>query len=99
MKSFFPTRRYVVRKRSGWIISRKIFRVVVLIKEFHLQVHAEIEQIESDDVVSAISAEIRQHMINKLVIGVSSRPLFSRYEVCVTSKSIMCDSLTTNSDQ
>lgn len=42
------------------------------------KVHAEIEQIESDDVVSAISAEIRQHMINKLVIGVSSRPFFSR---------------------
>lgn len=42
------------------------------------KVHVEIEQIESDDVVSAISVEIRKHMINKLVIGVSSRPFFSR---------------------
>lgn len=54
------------------------------------KVHAEIEQIESDDVVSAISEEIRQHMINKLVIGVSSRPFFSRAQTLSSKISGSC---------
>lgn len=38
----------------------------------------EIVLIESDDVVTAISEDIRKHNINKLVIGSSSRSFFSR---------------------
>lgn len=45
---------------------------------FHMQVQVEIVQIESDDVVTAISGDIHKHKINKLVIGTSSRSIFSR---------------------
>lgn len=38
----------------------------------------EIVQIESDDVVTAISGDILKHKISKLVIGSSSRSIFSR---------------------
>ncbi|KAL8539556.1 hypothetical protein ACS0TY_001240 [Phlomoides rotata] len=41
-------------------------------------VQVEMVQIESDDVVTAISRDIRKHKINKLVIGTSSRGIFSR---------------------
>ncbi|XP_073305990.1 U-box domain-containing protein 35 isoform X1 [Primulina huaijiensis] len=59
------------------------------------KVRVEIEQIESDDVVSAISEEIRQHMINKLVIGVSSRPFFSRAQTLSSKISGGCPSFCT----
>ncbi|KAI8564516.1 hypothetical protein RHMOL_Rhmol03G0187700 [Rhododendron molle] len=42
------------------------------------KVDAEIVQIESDDVVEAISREVDQSSVNKLVIGASSRGMFSR---------------------
>lgn len=44
-----------------------------------MQVDAEIVQIESDDVVNAISVEVNRSSVNKLVIGASSRGVFSRY--------------------
>lgn len=45
---------------------------------FYMQVQVEIVQIESDDVVTAISGDILKHKISKLVIGSSSRSIFSR---------------------
>ncbi|KAA8539769.1 hypothetical protein F0562_026461 [Nyssa sinensis] len=42
------------------------------------KVQVEIVQIESDDVVSAISEEVAKCTINKLVIGASSSSIFSR---------------------
>lgn len=47
-----------------------------------MQVDAEIVQIEFDDVVEAISKEVDKSSVNKLVIGASSRGMFSRYEHC-----------------
>ncbi|KAJ0729980.1 hypothetical protein HanOQP8_Chr07g0265941 [Helianthus annuus] len=41
-------------------------------------VEVDIVQIESDDVVDAIKQEIMKHKINKLVIGASSKGIFSR---------------------
>ncbi|XP_073122139.1 U-box domain-containing protein 35-like isoform X2 [Henckelia pumila] len=61
----------------------------------HKKLCTEIEQIESDDVVSAISSEIRQHMIDKLVIGVSSRPFFSRAQILSSKISGGCPSFCT----
>ncbi|KAL0292494.1 UNVERIFIED_CONTAM: U-box domain-containing protein 35 [Sesamum calycinum] len=43
------------------------------------KVEVEIVQIESDDVVTAVAGEIRKHKISKLVIGASSRSIFSRH--------------------
>lgn len=45
---------------------------------FNVQVQVEIAQIESDDVVAAITGDIQKHRISKLVIGASSRSIFSR---------------------
>ncbi|XP_047316155.1 U-box domain-containing protein 35-like isoform X2 [Impatiens glandulifera] len=42
------------------------------------KVKVELKQIESDDIVDAISIEIKESNIIKLVIGASSRPIFSR---------------------
>ncbi|KAL9995696.1 putative protein kinase RLK-Pelle-RLCK-IXb family [Helianthus debilis subsp. tardiflorus] len=42
------------------------------------KVEVDIVQIESDDVVDAIKQEIIKHKINKLVIGASSKGIFSR---------------------
>ncbi|CAI9091988.1 OLC1v1027114C4 [Oldenlandia corymbosa var. corymbosa] len=42
------------------------------------KVETEVVQIESDDVVNALTGEISKHNISKLVIGSSSRGLFSR---------------------
>lgn len=47
-----------------------------------MQVDAEIVQIELDDVAEAISREVDESSVNKLVIGASSRGMFSRYEHC-----------------
>ncbi|GMP69833.1 hypothetical protein CsSME_00028938 [Camellia sinensis var. sinensis] len=43
------------------------------------KVQVEILQIESDNVVHAISNEVSKSTINKLVVGASSRGMFSRY--------------------
>lgn len=42
----------------------------------------EIVQVESDDVINAIAEEVVKYNVNKLVIGASSRRLFSRYQCC-----------------
>lgn len=48
---------------------------------FDLQVQVEVLQIEADDVVNAIVGEVARCKIKRLVIGASSRGIFSRYEL------------------
>ncbi|GFQ01027.1 U-box domain-containing protein 35 [Phtheirospermum japonicum] len=56
------------------------------------KVQVEIVQIESDDVGTAISGYIQKHEINKLVIGSSSRSLFSRANMLSSKISECCPS-------
>lgn len=44
-----------------------------------MQVHVNIVMIESDDVAAAIAEEVAKGAVTKLVIGASSRSIFSRY--------------------
>lgn len=64
-----------VHKIEGWL---HIF--------FNLQVEVEVLQIESDDVVNAIADEVSRCNIKRLVIGASSRGIFSRYELIMCLK-------------
>lgn len=59
--------------------SLKYLKRLIFFRSFNLQVEVEIVQIESDNVVSAIVGEVANCTINKLVIGASSRSIFSRY--------------------
>lgn len=43
-----------------------------------MQVQVEVLQLESDDIVKAIAQEVTKLNITKLVIGASSRSIFSR---------------------
>lgn len=43
-----------------------------------MQVQVEVLQLESDDIVNAIAQEVTKLNIIKLVIGASSRSIFSR---------------------
>ncbi|GER46549.1 kinase family protein [Striga asiatica] len=54
------------------------------------KVQVEIVQIESDDVGTAISGYIQKHKINKLVIGTSSRSMFSRAQMLSSKISECC---------
>ena len=45
---------------------------------FCMQVEAEAVVIEADDVAEALSAEVNKYAVSKLVIGVSSRNIFTR---------------------
>ncbi|KAL3647521.1 hypothetical protein CASFOL_008489 [Castilleja foliolosa] len=54
------------------------------------KLQVEIVQIESDDVGTAISEYIRKHEISKLVIGSSSRSMFSRSNMMLSSKISEC---------
>ena len=47
-----------------------------------MQVQVDIVLVESEDVVNAIAGEVAKCSINKIVIGASSRRLFSRYQCC-----------------
>lgn len=53
---------------------------------FHLQIKVKVSQIESDDVVNAIVDEVTKCCIKRLVIGASSRGMFSRYELKLSNK-------------
>ncbi|KAF5817127.1 hypothetical protein HanRHA438_Chr02g0050451 [Helianthus annuus] len=46
------------------------------------KVDAEIVQIESNDVIEAIKHEIVKNNVSKLVIGASSKGIFSRGRIC-----------------
>ncbi|XP_028073849.1 U-box domain-containing protein 35-like [Camellia sinensis] len=64
------------RKEVEWQTNEKLLPYKKMCTQKKVQV--EILQIESDDVVYAISNEITKSTINKLVIGTSSRGMFSR---------------------
>uniref|UniRef100_A0A5B6YJP8 RING-type E3 ubiquitin transferase n=1 Tax=Davidia involucrata TaxID=16924 RepID=A0A5B6YJP8_DAVIN len=64
------------RKEVDWQTSEKLLPYKKMCAQKKVQV--EIIQIESDDVVNAISAEVAKCTINKLVIGASSSSIFSR---------------------
>ncbi|CAL5366846.1 unnamed protein product [Camellia sinensis] len=64
------------RKEVEWKTNEKLLPYKKMCTQKKVQV--EILQIESDDVVYAISNEITKSTINKLVIGTSSRGMFSR---------------------
>lgn len=64
------------RKEVEWQTNEKLLPYKKMCTQKKVQV--EILQIESDDVVYAISNEIAKSTINKLVIGTSSRGMFSR---------------------
>ncbi|KAL7107394.1 hypothetical protein ACP275_06G051500 [Erythranthe tilingii] len=59
------------------------------------RVHVEIVQIEYNDVVTAISANIQKHRIDRLVIGASSRSIFSRTRTLSSKISESCPSFCT----
>ncbi|KAL8049932.1 hypothetical protein ABFX02_06G051100 [Erythranthe guttata] len=59
------------------------------------RVHVEIVQIECNDVVTAISANIHKHKINRLIIGASSRSIFSRTRTLSLKISESCPSFCT----
>ncbi|KAL3524129.1 hypothetical protein ACH5RR_016963 [Cinchona calisaya] len=64
------------RKEMEWQASEKLLLYKQMCAQEKVQV--EIVQVESDDVVKAIAEEVVMNNINKLVIGASSRRLFSR---------------------
>ncbi|KAA8533898.1 hypothetical protein F0562_031415 [Nyssa sinensis] len=64
------------KKEVEWQTSEKLLPYKKMCAQKKVQV--EIMQIESDDVVDAISMEVAKCSISKLVIGASSRSIFSR---------------------
>ncbi|XP_059666914.1 U-box domain-containing protein 35-like [Cornus florida] len=64
------------RKEIEWQTSEKLLPYKNMCVQ--RKVPVEILQIESDDVVNAIAGEVAKCSINKLVIGASSRSIFSR---------------------
>ncbi|KAL6952532.1 hypothetical protein U1Q18_015190 [Sarracenia purpurea var. burkii] len=64
------------RKEVEWQTNEKLLPYKRMCTQKKVQV--EVLQIESDDVVYAISREVVKSTINKLVIGASSRKMFSR---------------------
>ncbi|KAL1559301.1 non-specific serine/threonine protein kinase [Salvia divinorum] len=64
------------KKEVEWQAAEKLLPYKRMCSQRKVQV--EIAQIESDDVVTAISGDIQKHRISKLVIGASSRSIFSR---------------------
>ncbi|KAK3033243.1 hypothetical protein RJ639_033123 [Escallonia herrerae] len=64
------------RKEVEWQTNEKLLPYKKMFAQRKVQ--GEIVQIESDDVVSAIEGEVAKYSTNKLVIGASSRSLFSR---------------------
>ncbi|XP_047941146.1 U-box domain-containing protein 35 isoform X2 [Salvia hispanica] len=64
------------RKEVEWQAAEKLLPYKRMCSQRKVQV--EIAQIESDDVVAAITGDIQNHRISKLVIGASSRSIFSR---------------------
>ncbi|KAG5558302.1 hypothetical protein RHGRI_008283 [Rhododendron griersonianum] len=64
------------RKEIEWQTNQKLLPYKKMC--IRRKVDAEIVQIELDDVVEAISREVDESSVNKLVIGASSRGMFSR---------------------
>lgn len=64
------------RKQVEWQVAEKLLPYKNMCNQRKVQV--KIVQIESDDVVKAISGKIHELRIDKLVIGASSRSIFSR---------------------
>lgn len=81
------------RKEIEWQSTEKLlpYKKMCTLKK----VQVEIIQIESDDVVTAISLEISRCKINKLVIGASSRSIFSRAQTISSKISESCPSFCT----
>ncbi|KAL2543391.1 U-box domain-containing protein 35 [Abeliophyllum distichum] len=78
------------RKEVEWQATDKLLPYKMMCTKKKVQV--EIVQIESDDVVTAISLEISKCKINKLVIGASSRTIFSRARTLSSKISECCPS-------
>ncbi|KAL6580601.1 hypothetical protein OROMI_008625 [Orobanche minor] len=76
------------RKEIEWQVTEKLLPYKRMCSQRKVQV--EIVQIESDDVETAISGYIQKHEINKLVIGVSSRRMFSRAQTLSSRVSECC---------
>ncbi|CAK9139917.1 unnamed protein product [Ilex paraguariensis] len=64
------------KKEVEWQMSKKLLPYKKMCAQTKVQV--EVVQIESDDVIDAIASEVAKCNITKLVIGTSSRRLFSR---------------------
>ncbi|XP_041994972.1 U-box domain-containing protein 35-like isoform X4 [Salvia splendens] len=64
------------KKEMEWQAAEKLLPYKRMCSQRKVQV--EIAQIESDDVVAAITGDIQKHRISTLVIGASSRSIFSR---------------------
>ncbi|KAK3026438.1 hypothetical protein RJ639_041450 [Escallonia herrerae] len=64
------------RKEVEWQTNEKLLPYKKMFAQRKVQ--GEIFQIESDDVVNAIAGEVAKYSTNKLVIGASSRSIFSR---------------------
>ncbi|CAA0836685.1 U-box domain-containing protein 35 [Striga hermonthica] len=77
-------------KKCMWLEIFFAFIMKACLLVFILQVQVEIVQIESDDVGTAISGYIQKHKINKLVIGTSSRSMFSRAQMLSSKISECC---------
>ncbi|KAK4480627.1 hypothetical protein RD792_013705 [Penstemon davidsonii] len=81
------------RKEVEWQVTEKLLPY----KKMCIQrkVEVEVVQIESDDVQTAIAGEIRKYKINKLVIGASSRSIFSRGHTLSLKISEICPNFCT----
>ncbi|KAG8381561.1 hypothetical protein BUALT_Bualt06G0134400 [Buddleja alternifolia] len=81
------------RKEIGWQVTEKLLPYKQMCNQRKVQV--EIVQIESDDVAYAITNTIRKHRIDKLVIGASSRSIFSRAPTLSSTISRCCPAFCT----
>lgn len=81
------------RKDVEWQATEKLLPYRKMCTQRKVQV--EIVQIESDDVVTAISEDILKHKISKLVIGSSSRSIFSRARTLSSKIAECCPSFCT----
>ncbi|KAH6820863.1 U-box domain-containing protein kinase family protein [Perilla frutescens var. hirtella] len=81
------------RKELEWQTSEKLLPYRKMCSQRKVQV--EIVQIESDDVVTAISGAIHKHKISKIVIGASSRSIFSRARTLSSKISEYCPTFCT----
>ncbi|PIN06760.1 Serine/threonine protein kinase [Handroanthus impetiginosus] len=81
------------RKEVEWQVTEKLLPYKMMCTQRKVQV--EIVQIESDDVVTGIAGDIRKHKITKLVIGASSRRIFSRSRTMSSRISECCPTFCT----
>lgn len=55
-------------------MQNRIYILILLV-----QVHVDVVVLESDDVAAAVAEEVAKGPITKLVVGASSRGIFTRY--------------------